>query len=196
MNTSPLEEGWWLMSVADLEIELRRWRETSGEVEPSNATKLATDDALAYRNAGNVPDELGRTLRLVLVVEPSSVQELSRLRMRFEPDFHSAPQWRKEGSKPINVVPLISTDPQKKDEVAWWDDPDISALEDEWTRTGSISGVRIPEEYRSFIYKTVLALRAADKEVSVQTLSDSIARWLRPEEVERITRALREANPD
>ncbi len=196
MNDAPLQEGWWLMSVADLEIELRRWREPSRAIGPSNATKLTMQEALGFRDAGNVPDALDRTLRLVLIVEPSSVEELSRRRLQFEPDFHSAPEWRREGSKPFNVVPLLVSRPEPKQEVAWWDDPDIKALEEEWSRTGAVAGVRIPEEYRSFVYKTVLALRVAGREVTVRSLSDSIARWLPPHEADRIKQALIEANPN
>ena len=55
-----------------------------------------------------MPDEDGRSLRIVLHVRDAlDVRRLSERRLAFEPDFHEAPTWRREGSKPINVVPLL-----------------------------------------------------------------------------------------
>ncbi|HEV3472554.1 MAG TPA: hypothetical protein VG408_05030 [Actinomycetota bacterium] len=182
------------MSTADLELELKRAREPNLDLPASNALALSIEDALAYRDAGNIPDELDRSLRLVLMVhDPAELSYLQEKRLEFEPDFHDAPSWRRDGSRPVNVVP-IRTD--RGDTVAamaggWWNDPDLARLEDEWSRTGRVADMTVPAEYRSFIYKTVLSLRTADKEVSVDSVLASIARWLPPSDVERIGLALR-----
>ena len=52
-----LREGWYLMSVADLELELARLRSPHEAFPSSHAKRLSTDEALAYRSAGNLPDE-------------------------------------------------------------------------------------------------------------------------------------------
>lgn len=182
------------MSAHDLEIELRRWREPAAEVEPSNAEPLEVEEALAYRNAGNMPDALDRTLRLVLHVNDAA--ELSYLqlkRLEFEPDFHDAPTWRREGSKPVNVVPLRRGDVEGAGGRPWWEDPDVASLEDEWTRTGTVEGMHVPAEYRSFVYKTVLSLRSAQREVTPDSVADSIARWLSTEQVAEIRTALKQS---
>jgi hypothetical protein len=191
-----LEEGWYLMSASDLERELARMRSPDVETTPSNSVRLSVEDALAYRDAGNLPDEKGRTLRLVLRVEDAS--ELSYLqakRLMWEPDFHDAPDWRREGSRPVNVIPLRSPGVAARERGPWWEDSDLAPLEDEWRRHGTAAGLSVPASYRGFVYKTVLALRAAGREVSADSVADSIARWLPPAEADRIRDALREANP-
>ena len=180
------------MSTRDLEIELRRWRGDE-DAPPSNALALPLEDALAYRNGGNVPDELDRTLRLVLHVnDPSDLTYLQDKRLAFEPDFHDAPTWRRDGSRPVNVVPLRSDTATGPGLEAWWDDDAIAALEQEWRRSGRVAGVVVPAEYRAFVYKTVLSLRAAGRPVTKRTIVASIARWLAPEDVERVAAALDE----
>ncbi|CAN5763578.1 hypothetical protein BH18ACT15_BH18ACT15_12840 [soil metagenome] len=144
-----LTEGWYLMSVGDLELELARLRSPRAELPPSNAKRLSVKDALARRAAGNLPDELGRTLRLVL--EAASAEELSNLhvkRLSYEPDFHDAPRWRREGSKPVNVVPLRRSGIEARSLGTWLEDPELQLLEEEWRRTGCIAGMRVPGEYR------------------------------------------------
>ena len=63
------------MSVDELERELIRWRK--GEPPGPVQNDLRPNEALEFRNAGNVPDERGRTLRLVLHV--TSQEELAAL---------------------------------------------------------------------------------------------------------------------
>ena len=187
-----LQEGWYLMSVADLEAELAHLRDPS---RPPGRTTLAlsSSDALAFRNAGNVPDAHGRSLRLVLEV---GEEPLGEKRLRYEPDFHDAPGWRGEGSKPVNVVPLRRapvvghSDP----EVAWWEQPDVAALEREWRETGRAAGLAIPGEYRSFLLKTIASLRVAGHDVQVESVIGSLSRWLAPEQVAEIRDALLTAN--
>lgn len=182
------------MSTADLELELKRQREPGTAVPPSNALALSVEEALAYRDAGNLPDQHDRSLRLVLVVnDPAELSYLQEKRLEYEPDFHDAPAWRREGSRPVNVVPL-RTDPGGRGSPmveGWWNDPELARMEDEWSRTGRVAGMSVPAEYRSFIYKTVLSLRAAHKEVSAEAVLASIARWLPPRDVQRIALALR-----
>jgi hypothetical protein len=179
------------MSAHDLEIELRRWRDPDADVEASGAKPLSLEDALAYRDAGNLPDALGRSLRLVLHVnDAAELSYLQQKRLQFEPDFHDAPTWRREGSKPVNVVPLRRADVEGMGDRAWWDDPAVARLEEEWSRTGIVEGIRVPAEIRSFVYKTVLSLRSAGREVTAESVADSIARWLSPEEAEQIRAAL------
>ncbi len=183
------------MNTADLELELKRAREPGRALPPSNALALSIEDALAYRDAGNLPDELDRSLRLVLIVnDPAELSYLQEKRLRFEPDFHDAPAWRREGSRPVNVVPLRADleGPSSSMAEGWWTDPDLARMEDEWSRTGRVAGIKVPADYRSFIYKTVLSLRAANKEVSTDSVLASIARWLPPGDVERIALALRQ----
>lgn len=187
----PLTEGWYLMSVADLEVELARLRSPQAELTPSNAERLSVEDALAYRAAGNLPDELDRSLRLVL--ETASAAELADLhvkRLAYEPDFHDAPDWRREGSKPVNVVPLRRPGFEVRSPDTWLDDPQLQALEQEWRETGRIAGMPVPGEYRGFVHKTVLALRSAGREVTPEAVVGSVARWLRPDDVGLLRRAL------
>lgn len=181
------------MSVADLETELARWRDPSAAVSPSHAVALSVDEALAYRNAGNVPDELGRTLRLVLFArDPDEVRALSRKREHFEPDYHDAPAWRREGSAPVNVVPLRSPG-VAGDASPWWESRDVAELEAEWRATGRVAGLAVPAEVRGFVFKTVVALREAGRPVDVESITGSLARWLSPDQVRQITDAIRAA---
>jgi hypothetical protein len=198
--TKQLADGWYLMSTAELERELARHR--GEDLSPTIAPRLSTADALARRDAGNLPDAQGRTLRLILhVADDQELKDLSRRRLEFEPDFHDAPRWRGEGSVPVNVVPLRST-PLRDTEIhavsgtPWWEEPDIAALEEEWSEHGTVGGVAVPGDYRSFVFKTVLSLRAAGKEITVDALAGSIARWVPPQEADRIRQALEAANPE
>lgn len=175
------------MSVRDLEIELARHREPSRTVEDSGALPLTIEDALAYRSAGNLPDEEGRSLRLVLYVDG---EPLSEKRLRFEPDFHEAPSWRREGSMPVNVVPLVTGQrPDSTTELPWWEQPDVAPLEAEWQRTGGVDGLAIPAGFRSFVFKTIVSLRTAGIDVSARAILDSVSRWLSPEQVSQLQRA-------
>jgi hypothetical protein len=188
-----IEEGWYLMNTAELERELARWRAPDEGLPPSTAIRLSIEEALARRNAGNLPDEEGRTLRLVLRVDtPSELSFLQAKRLMWEPDFHDAPRWRREGSKPVNVVPLRATEAQPESG-PWWENPDLAALEDEWSGSGTVAGLKVPGEYRGFVYKTVLALRSAGVEITPDTVADSIARWLPADESDRIRAALKNA---
>lgn len=185
------------MSTADLERELRRWRDPTAAVPPSNARRLRRDEALAYRDAGNVPDDLGRTLRLVLVVEDAAdLASLDAKRRTHEPDYHRPPKWRRAGSAPVNVVPLRAPGVPGPAARPWWEQPGAAELDDEWRRTGAMAGLAVPADYRAFVLKTVAALRAAGEPVTPDTVADSIARWLAPDDAERIRAALRAANPD
>ena len=181
------------MSTADLETELKRWRDPAAVVGSSNAEPLSIEAALRYRNAGNLPDPGGRSLRLVLhVTDAAQLSYLQQKRLEFEPDFHDAPTWRREGSKPVNVVPLRSSEVAGGGGRAWWDDPDVAALEDEWSRSGTVAGMRVPAEVRAFVYKTVLSLRAAGREITPDSVADSIARWMSPEQADDIRDSLKQ----
>ena len=183
------------MSAADLEVELRAWREPDAHVPPSEAIAMSVEDALARRNAGNLPDERDRSLRLLLVIEKVEPGFIERERSRFEPDFHDAPDWRREGSKPVNVVPLRPPGVgQGNVPERWSDDPTMGELEEEWSASGAVSGLVIPEEWRGFVFKTIASLRDSGRDVTVDSIADSVARWLAPEEAERLRDALREAN--
>jgi hypothetical protein len=190
-----LADGWYLMSTADLEQELARWRSPGTHEGTSNARPLTTEKALQFRDAGNLPDELDRTLRLVLRVDGTrDLANLAERRLEFEPDYQDAPTWRRAGSRPINVVPLrrpgvapVTTEP-------WWEEDDLAALEHEFGQRGTAGGVRVPGEYRGFVFKTILALRSQGREVTPKTISDSIARWLPEEDAARIARELNELN--
>ena len=185
-----LEEGWYLMSTGELERALRAWREGDAGL-ADEGFALSIGEALAIRNAGNVPDEQGRSLRLVIVVEDGSDLELlSSTRLIYEPDFHSAPSWRRQGSRPVNVVPLHRSKGPVQPGRPWWQDPEMKELEQEWQKTGAISGVRVPASYRGFVYKTVVALREAGAEISAAAIADSISRWVPPAEAGRIRAAL------
>ncbi len=186
-----LDEGWYLMSTRDLERELARERDPDSDVPPSNAVKLTIEQGLAFRDAGNIPDDEGRTLRLVLRIEgPEELSNLDAKRLLYEPDFHERPGWRRPGSKPVNVVPLRAPEVSAEPREAWWDRPELKALEDEWRASGTVAGMRVPGAYRGFVYKTVLSLRASGREITPDTVADSITRWLSPEEAEQIRAAL------
>ncbi|CAN5753864.1 hypothetical protein BH20ACT23_BH20ACT23_19830 [soil metagenome] len=194
--TEELADGWYLMSRADLERELTRWREPETSFGPSNVRRLTVEQAMKFRDAGNLPDELDRTLRLILRVEDT--QELAAIekrRLEFEPDYQSAPRWRRAGSRPINVVPLRRPGIAPTSEGAWWENADLAGLEREFDQKGTVAGVRVPGEYRGFIFKTVLSLRSQGREVNPTTISDSMARWLSPQDAARIARELNELNP-
>lgn len=181
------------MSTADLERELARWRDPAASLPPSNALPLTTARALAYRDAGNLPDDLGRTLRLVLVARDlDEVKGLGRKRALFEPDYHAAPAWRREGSAPVNVVPLRAPD-VPGDPSPWWESSDVAALEREWEETGRIGDLAVPAAYRGFVFKTVVSLREAGLPVDEDSVADSISRWLAPEQAEEVRAALRAA---
>ena len=176
------------MSLSDLERELARFRSGTGPA-GEHVTALTIDQALSYRDAGNLPDELGRSLRLVLRVDnKADLAALESKRLAFEPDYLEAPQWRREGSKPVNVVPLRAADVAGEAR-PWWEDKELGALEDEWQRTGAIDDLVIPGDYRSFVFKTILALRRSGKEVTPDSIADGTARWLTPAQVEEIRRA-------
>jgi hypothetical protein len=181
------------MSTADLEKELARRRDSGAAVPPSGALPLTVEEAIAYRNAGNVPDEHGRTLRLVLFARDlDEVRALGTKRAAFEPDYHDAPVWRREGSVPVNVVPLrapgVAGNP-----LPWWESSDVAELETEWRRTGRIAGLTVPAEYRGFVLKTVVALREAGRPVDAESVTASLARWLAPEQAREISDAIRHA---
>lgn len=177
------------MSTRELEGVLAAWREGDREVEAGEF--LPTDAALARRDAGNIPDGSDRSLRLVLFVDE---EPLERKRLRWEPDFHDAPQWRREGSRPVNVVPLRTSEPSAG-VGPWWEDPRVQALESEWRSTGAVAGVGVPAGYRSFVFKTVIALQDAGRDVTATAIADSIARWLSPEDAARIKDSLKEKGP-
>jgi hypothetical protein len=193
--SSELTDGWYLMSTADLERELAHWRSPGETTRESNAQRLTTEQALAYRDAGNVPDERGRTLRLVLRIDDT--EDLARLderRLEFEPDYHAAPKWRREGSRPINVVPLRKPGVTPVTTGDWWEDPELAALEREFDKQGTAAGLRVPGEFRGFIFKTIVALRSQGIAVTPGAVSDSIERWLTPEDSALIRRKLAELN--
>ncbi|MDQ3784057.1 MAG: hypothetical protein M3360_04150 [Actinomycetota bacterium] len=182
------------MTTSALERELRRRRSPDLGLPPTDALPLTISEALAYRNAGNLPDALGRTLRLVLEVnDAEELRSLSAKRMEYEPDYHDPPNWRRAGSAHVNVVPLrdpeVTGDPR-----AWWETPQLAALEAEWSSTGTVAGLRVPGELRGFVYKTVLALKASRRNVDPDTVADSLERWLPPTEAAQIREALKEAN--
>jgi hypothetical protein len=175
-----LSEGWYLMSPSSLERELRRVRNPDLDLPPSGAARLTIEEALAYRNAGNLPDGKGRTLRLVLVVQsPDDLASLDRKRLLYEPDFHS-----------VTVVPLRDPHLSSGSPRPWWEEPELAALEREWEERGTVAGMRVPGAYRGFVYKTVLALRSAGVEVTPQAVCDSVARWLDEPDIDRLRKAL------
>ncbi|MGH2750384.1 MAG: hypothetical protein ACRDK3_05870 [Actinomycetota bacterium] len=193
--TEALADGWYLMSTSDLELELANWRSPEARPTGSCARRLTTEEALAFRDRGNLPDEQGRTLRLVLRVDDTQeLAQLERRRLEFEPDYQDAPKWRREGSRPINVVPLRPPGVAPVTTDAWWEVPELAALEREYEEHGTAGGVRVPGEYRGFVFKTVLALRSQHREVTPGAISDSIARWLSDEDAARIARALKQLN--
>lgn len=184
------------MSLDELQQELRRLREP-GTVPPTGAPHLSVENALAYRNAGNLPDDSGRTLRLVLHIgDPPEPGAIERRRLDFEPDYHDEPTWRRAGSSPVNVVPLRAEGGRREPPDAWYEEPRVAALEAEWQATGTVAGFRIPADLRGFVFKTVLALRAAGREPSVEAVSASIARWLPRPEAALVRKRLQQANDE
>jgi hypothetical protein len=184
-----IPEGWYLMSTADLEEMLGAWR-AGRESLPESARRLTQEAAMAYRRAGNLPDEQDRSLRLLLRVETETdLKSLDAKRLVFEPDYLDAPSWRRAGSRPVNVVPLRSAHVRGAPQ-PWFEEPALAELEGEWRATGTVGGVFVPGEYRSFVFKTVLALRSAGREVTAKTIADGITRWLPEEEAHRIREAL------
>jgi hypothetical protein len=183
------------MSTDDLERELERWRSGARDLPPSNAQPLKVEEAIAYRNSGNLPDERGRTLRLVLRIRSADdLAALEHKRLRYEPDFLAAPEWRKPESAPVNVVPLRDRSVKGPAEGAWWERPELAGLEDEWAERGTVAGLKVPAPYRGFVYKTVLSLQASGRPVTAAAVADSIARWVPDEEAKRIRVSLEEAN--
>ena len=131
--TEELADGWYLMSTQDLERELARWRAPESDVGESNALRVTIEEALEFRNAGNLPDEFDRTLRLVLRVDDTQdLERLAERRLEFEPDYQDAPTWRREGSRPINVVPLRRPGVAPVSTAPWWEDAELAALEREF----------------------------------------------------------------
>ncbi len=177
------------MSDRDVEIEVARLR---GEPrDASGALALSVDEALAYRSRGNIPDELGRSLRLVL---SDATTTFEQRRLDFEPDLHAAPTWRRQGSRTVTLIPLPRDKASKPDDWEWRDDPAMLGSEEEWSRTGRVGDLAIPADIRGFLFKTIVALRSADQEITIDSVCSSIARWLQPSDVERIRNALIEAN--
>ncbi|MGH2776681.1 MAG: hypothetical protein ACRDJT_14795 [Actinomycetota bacterium] len=82
--TEELIDGWYLMSTADLEREPTRWRAPETNVKSSNALRLTVEQALEVRDAGNLPDELDRTLRLILRIDDT--QALATLARWLSPE--------------------------------------------------------------------------------------------------------------
>ena len=66
----------------------------------------------------------------------------------------------------------------------------MKRLEEQWQRTGTVEGVRVPADFRGFVYKTVVALREAGVEITAAAIADSIARWVPEAQAERIRAAL------
>jgi hypothetical protein len=192
-DQNALNEGWYLMTPAEVERLVSAIRDGSGETEFGRA--LSVEEAIAYRNAGNLPDEHGRTLRLILY-DDGDPGTLAEKRLRFEPDYHEAPTWKTKGSRAVNLIPLRTSDRRSRAWEAWWEEPAIARLEQEWMKSGSIEGLRVPAEYRGFVFKTVVALRSAGKDVTPQTVADSVARWVPAADAERIRKALVTANQE
>jgi hypothetical protein len=191
-----MEDGWYLMSTETLERVLALWRAGEEPTLPDDAIALTVEAALRYRDMGNLPDERGRSLRLVLHTSDDDVGLLATRRLEFEPDFHDAPSWRRPGSKPVNVVPLRTRSTEVVAGPPWWEQPDVRSLEEEWRRRGTVAGICVPEEFRSFVFKTVVSLRSANLEVTPDAIADSVARWLPPDDVDRLRKALKEKEPD
>ena len=185
-----MREGWYLMSTSELEEALSAWRSSDREHEAG--IRLSIEEALALKQQGNVPDAEGRTLRLVLYVDG---EPLERKRLRFEPDLHEEPTWRTSESRPINVVPLRTGAVEAAGETPWWELPRVRELEAEWRETGGVAGVEVPAAYRSFVFKTVIALQDAGVTVTADSIGASIARWLSPEDAARVRSALKSREP-
>lgn len=186
-----MREGWYLMSTHELEQLLAAWRSSDRDAE--FGTPLTVEQAIECRNAGNVPDEHDRSLRLVLFVDD---EPLEQKRLRYEPDYHEAPLWRGPDSKPVNVVPLRGAEDSRSEaRPPWWELPRVKELEEEWRRTGAVAGVEVPADYRSFVFKTVIALQSAGQPVTAESISDSIARWLSPQDAAKVRQSLQAKGP-
>jgi hypothetical protein len=181
------------MSDRAVEAMLAARREGRDEL-PEEALALSRDEGVEYRNEGNLPDEAGRTLRLLLVLEPGESSGVEAMRSLFEPDYLDAPAWRREGSRSVNVIPVGIHEVTELS--AWWDEEEMAAFETEWRARGTVSGVPVPGEYRSFVYKTVAALRRAGRVVTADSIAGSIARWVPPSAAAEVRRALIEAAED
>ena len=182
-------EGWYLLNTAELE-ELLATRRAGEERLPEGARNLSQEEALAYRAAGNLPDEQDRSLRLVLRVDSDEdLRDLESKRARFEPDYLDAPTWRRAGSRPVNVVPLRAEEVHGAPQ-PWFEDPALAALEREWQETGRVAGVIVPEDYRSFVFKTVLSLRRAGRDVTAAAIADGVTRWLSESDAQKVRAAL------
>ncbi|MEA2460290.1 MAG: hypothetical protein QOH90_467, partial [Actinomycetota bacterium] len=180
------------MSDREVEDLLARAKEGPRFPEPSGI-HLPPHEALAHRDSGNVPDDAGRVLRLVLHMTPTDdPRAIHEKRLQFEPDFHSAPRWRRAGSRPVNVVPL-GMGSRRTNQEAWWEDADMARLEAQWTKSGVVEGIKVPAEYRSFVYKTIVALQRDGIDVSALTVADSVARWLPEGEAAALRAALEDA---
>ena len=69
------------------------------EVE-SNTRRVTIEGALEFRNAGNLPDEVDRTLGWCFVSRTHRISNGSHeRRLEFGPDYQDAPTWRREGSR-------------------------------------------------------------------------------------------------
>lgn len=188
-------EGWYLASTAVLERAVIAWREGRADAFSDPAIeRLTIEEALSFRDGGNLPDELDRTLRLVLVVDSAqALTGLAAKRAAFEPDHLDPPTWRVAGSRPVNVVPLRPPDVTGTGR-PWWDDPEVAALEAEWRRTGRVGGLVVSGDVRGFVFKTVIELRHGGREVTVDSIAHAVERWLSPVEAARVREALSEAN--
>lgn len=189
-----LAEGWYLMSASELERELGRHRGPGRDLPPTGAPRLTVEEALAYRDAGNLPDGAGRSLRLVLRIDhPADLAALDVKRRAFEPDYLEPPRWRRPGSVPVNIVPLraagVGGDPGP-----WWERPELAELEREWAETGRAGGIAVPADLRGFVYKTILALRAAQAPVTPEAVAGGIARWVGEDDAAAIRARLVAAN--
>jgi hypothetical protein len=182
------------MSVAELEQVLDEWRSGRRSDAVTSAPRLSIGQAIEYRNSGNLPDDHGRTLRLLLLVDDVHPGAVEAKRLRYEPDHHDQPRWRRIGSVPVNVVPLRVSHARRPTPRPWFEEPSLAALEREWQASGTVDGVRVPAEYRGFVYKTALALRGAGRDVTVEALAASISRWVSPQDARRIRSALLEVN--
>jgi hypothetical protein len=195
MNDESFTDGWYLMSLTQLEAYLGAWRAGDPSLIPEDVEKLSVGDAIAFRNRGNAPDDLDRSLRLVLRIDnEEDLRSLDLRRIGFEPDAHDAPAWRREGSRPINVVPLRRADLTGTTSHPWWEDPEMAAMEREWQESGTVDGLKIPGDLRGFVYKTIAALRKTETEVTPDAIADSVARWLEAEDVDELRAALKDVN--
>ena len=185
-----MREGWYLMSTRELERALGAWRDSDQDAE--FGIRLTSEVALKLRDAGNVPDAEGRSLRLVLFVD---AEPLERKRLQFEPDYHEAQTWRREGSALVNVVALRTPDSPRGDGRPWWEMPRVKEMEAEWQRSGAVAGIKVDGQYRSFVFKTVIALQDAGLPITPDTIADSVGRWLGADDAARVRASLQRKEP-